>query len=349
MRILLLSSKRISESDGKRERKAFEEMIKVLAACGIHAEHRAVRFEKDFLAAVNFAEPDVVYDALCYSDHADESFRGIQKALREKGYTRIGTGVDSPVRIGSRGELLERWRMKDISTPPSFSVHRSRDGSLDEIDATGQARDFPYSVGLDTGIECRRAGYSSIADSNVELRKKISALSRRFDGILAEKYLGQKKGARFFTVSLIGNGDRAIIMPSELRLAKGAALEFIADRDVARNRAKASSIGDRALEEEIKRFARVAFGAAGVRDFARLDVIRAEGRLYAIDVKVQPTIPDLLFDACAAIAGLDKDQSTIAIFVAGFARLFLEGSAFIAIPSAMRISLPQSVFSVLYG
>lgn len=92
-----------------------------------------------------------------------------------------------------------------------------------------------------------------------------------------------------------------------------------------------------------------AFGAAGVKDFARLELVMVEDRLFALSIKAQPQIPDTIFDACAEIGGLSSRQRTIAIFVAGFARLFIAGKASIVIPSRMRASIPQSDFSILYG
>jgi hypothetical protein len=324
-------------------------MIEALDTAGIDAEHRAIRFEKDLLNAIDHAEPDVVFNALCFSDPAMGLSQGIQKILQDKGFACIGTKADSLAFIDSRDELRDRWRRNGVSTPLSFSIHRLQDGSLDGMDKAGSAKRFPYSIKPNSVIEGSAIRPFSIANSRADLRKKIIALSRRFDGILVEEFLGNKKDARLFTVGMIGNGDRAILMPSELHLAKGKSVESITDRDIARNRAKALPVDDRILERELKRFARAAIHAADVRDFARLNVIHADGKFYAIDILAQPLVPDSLFDACAAIAGLDRNQRTIAIFIAGFARLFLEGSAFIAIPSQMRTSLPQPFFSMLYG
>jgi hypothetical protein len=349
LRVLLISSRRTSEPDTKSEAKTFESMIKALAMAGMEAEHRAIRFEKEFLNAIDQAEPDIVYNALCFYDHADGLSQGIQKILQDRGIACIGTKPDSLVALDSRGELRDRWRRNGVSTPFSFSIRRLQDGSLDGMDKVGSAKRFPYSIKTNSLIEGNAIRPLSISNSGADLRKKAIALSRRSDRILVEEFLGNKKGARLFTVGMIGNGDRAILMPSELYLARGKSIESVSARDIARNRAKVAPIDDKILEGELKRFSRAAIHAADVRDFARLNVIQADGKFYAIDILAQPLVPDSLFDACAAIAGLDQNQRTIAIFVAGFARLFLEGSAFIAIPPQTRTSLPRPFFSMLYG
>jgi hypothetical protein len=236
-----------------------------------------------------------------------------------------------------------------IGSPSSFSVRRSQDGSIEGLERAGAANDFPYAIRPDSGIESRRERYSLIAGSSAELRKKTLRLLRRFDRILVQQCLEAKTDTRFFCVARIGNGDRQVFMPAELHMVKGTLFQSVTARDFVRNRARAEPVSDKRIKDEVLRLARTALDAAEVRDFALLDVMLADGKFIAVDLKAQPRVPDPIFDACASIAGLGEDQRTIAIFIAGFARLFLEGSAFIAIPPGMRASLPTPMFSILYG
>jgi len=129
----------------------------------------------------------------------------------------------------------------------------------------------------------------------------------------------------------------------------GLVTGMVTERDISRHRAIVAPVSDERLRDDLERFARAALEIAGARDFARLDILKVGNRLYALDIKVQPAVPDPLFDACALISGLDANQSVTAMFVAGFARLFLEGVAVIAIPSRLRSMMPKPVFSILYG
>jgi hypothetical protein len=324
-------------------------MVIALEQAGLAARHRTIRFERDLNNEIGFQEPDIVLNALSIGDHTIDQVRGIQRIIQERGYACIGTDVDALNLIDSLGDLQERWRSMGISSPSSFSVRRSQDGSVEGLELAGRANDFPYAIRPDTGIESRRERYSLIAGSSAELRRKILRLLRRCDRIFVQRCLDAKRDTRFFSVARIGNGDRQVLMPLELRMSKGTLFQSVTARDFVRNRASAEPISDKRIKAEVLGLARAALDAAEVRDFARLDVMLADGELMAVDLKAQPRVPDTIFDACASIAGLDEGQRTIAIFIAGFARLFLEGSAFIAIPQGMMASLPTPLFSILYG
>ena len=349
LRVLLLSSRHRFEAENKRDLKLFSKMARALEQAGLAARHRSIRFERDLYNEISFEEPNVVLNALCIADHTIDQVRSIQRIIKERGYACIGTDFDTLNFIDSLGDLQERWRSLGIRSPSSFSVRRSQDGSIEGMEYAGTAIDFPYAIRPDNGIESRRERYSLIAGSSAELRRKIPQLFRRFDRILVQQCLDARRDTRFFCVARIGNGERQVLMPLELHIAKGMLFQSVTARDFVRNRASAEPISDKGTKNELLRLARAALDAAEVRDFARLDVILVDGEFVAVDLKAQPRVPDPIFDACASIGGLDEDQRTIAIFIAGFARLFLEGSAFIAIPPGMRASLPTPLFSILYG
>jgi len=65
-------------------------------------------------------------------------------------------------------------------------------------------------------------------------------------------------------------------------------------------------VNDPILRCELIAFASQAFLSAGVQDYARCDILAAEGRYYAIEINGQPMLPDKWFDACAAGAGLTQ-------------------------------------------
>jgi hypothetical protein len=111
----------------------------------------------------------------------------------------------------------------------------------------------------------------------------------------------------------------------------------------------AHAVEDRKRRGAVERFARAAFDAAGVRDYARCDLILAGGEFSAIEINGQPMVPDPWFEACARGAGLDEIGYLNAIVLAAIARYVREGRRGISIPSAMRELIPIGLYESLCG
>jgi len=349
IRVLIISSRHPTKRENEEEKRKFGRMCNALFLAGLIGEQLTIRSVRDLMGYLQYSEPDVVLNALTFSKNDAETFQDVMELLRERNYGCIGTSAEALTLIGSKDDLRDLWWRSDIRIPPYFSIRRTEDGSIADKDWTESARNFPYLVRPGTGAESDDPRFHAIAESAAELRMRIGALMLTFDNVLVEEFLGNEKDARRFAVGWIGNKDRSIVMPSELRLSDGLVTGMVTERDISRHRAIVAPVSDERLRDDLERFARAALEIAGARDFARLDILKVGNRLYALDIKVQPAVPDPLFDACALISGLDANQSVTAMFVAGFARLFLEGVAVIAIPSRLRSMMPKPVFSILYG
>jgi D-alanine-D-alanine ligase-like ATP-grasp enzyme len=140
---------------------------------------------------------------------------------------------------------------------------------------------------------------------------------------LVERYIGGK-GAREFTVALIG-GDAPRFGAAEIIKPAGSVCVTAADKD--RGLAAPRPIADAELGGRVAAAAARAIAAAGVRDYARCDLILSGGELQALEVNGQPMLPDPWFDACAAAAGLDAAGYVAAIAGAALARRGASGAA----------------------
>jgi|GEM_PF-5939974 D-alanine-D-alanine ligase-like ATP-grasp enzyme len=324
-------------------------MSDTLFLAGLIGEHLMVRTLRDLTEQLRYSEPDVVINALSFPETDAKTFQTANELLQGRNFGSIGTNADALVLVNTKDRLRDLWWRSDIRTPSSFSLGWNGDDSIAEMDWLESANSFPYTVKPGPGPDSDDPGFAAVVSSSAELREKAGALLRRFDSVRIEQFLGNREDLRWFSVGSIGNKDRSIVMPAEIGLSGGITMNTVTERDISRHRVTIAPILDKKLRDEVERFAREAIEAPGVKDFARLDLLMSSAKLYAFDLKVQPEVPDLLFEACARLAGLDANQCMTAIFVAGFARLFLEGFAHIPIPSRLRNMVPRSIFPILYG
>lgn len=348
LRVLIISSRHSSTRRNEEEKKKFDKMSDTLFLAGLIGEHLMVRTLRNLMEQLRYSEPDVVINALSFSEMDAKTFQAANDLLQGRNFGCIGTNADALVLVNSKDSLRDLWWRSDIRIPPSFSLGRTRDGSMAEMDWLESMKSFPYTVKPGPGPGSDDPGFTAVVNSGAELREKAGALLRRFDSVQVEQFLGNREDLRWFTVGSIGNKDRSIVMPAEIWLSGSMTMDAVTERDISRHRATIVPVVDGKLRDEVESFAREAIEAAGVKDFARLDLLMSGEKLYALDLKVQPEIPDPLFEACARLAGLDANQCMTAIFVAGFARLFFEGFALIPIPSRLRNMVPRSIFSILY-
>jgi hypothetical protein len=129
-------------------------------------------------------------------------------------------------------------------------------------------------------------------------------------------------------------------MPSEIRLRDERPIRVVTREDRERGQTRALPILEAAERSRIGAFAKRAFEASGVRDYARCDIIEEGGRLFALEVNGQPRMPDPWFEACASGAGLDSDQYVAAIILAALHRYSSAGIRRAEVPPGLRAMLP---------
>ena len=135
-------------------------------------------------------------------------------------------------------------------------------------------------------------------------------------------------------------------MPTEIQLKQKKRVRLITTADKEQHRTQTVPVKGKVLREKLSGFAKQAFSSAGVSDYARLDMIMANGALYAIEINGLPMIPDKWFEACAKGVRLSEDQYLNAIFLSCILRNQAKAKK-IRVPVEMRRMLPQQVFASL--
>jgi D-alanine-D-alanine ligase-like ATP-grasp enzyme len=346
LRALILSNRRGEAS--RRDEARFGSFASALALGGIKAVHRFVDTVGELDSCLGSERPDIVFSA-AYSVAPDIDVAGRLEGLS---VPFVGSSPEALRLVLSKAALKDRWRERGIPTPEYFSVARpgaALDGAL------ARASRFPYIVKPAREGNSRGIGPGSVVFCESELRDKVVSLIALYGEVLVESYLGDDPGMREFTVAMLGPGRGGLYLPAEIRLERAAGLgkapRVVTTADKDSGAARALPVEEPLLRAELSSLAERACAAAGVRDYARCDIIRSRGTCYAIEINGEPMVPDPWFEACAAGAGLDPDQYLLAIFFAALARLERAGGrgevlrASIARPAmdAMGAALPPDI------
>jgi D-alanine-D-alanine ligase-like ATP-grasp enzyme len=206
-----------------------------------------------------------------------------------------------------------------------------------------RAADFPYIVKPDRENENPGIRARSIAYDAGALAASIDSALEECDELLVEHFVGGSS-SREYTVAMIGSGDRALMLPAEIRLKGSRPIKVATREDRARGLAVVSPV-EGAERERIGEFAERALAAAGLRDYARCDLIEEKGSLFALEADGQPPLPDPWFDSCAAGAGLGGDLYVAAIALAALYRGSKAGSGRLALPREALSLLPDRVLA----
>jgi len=244
--------------------------------------------------------------------------RSLYGALAASGLPFVGSSARSLELLGSKSKLGKLWAARGIAAPSYFLVRRTRPGSVSGRRCIALAKDFPYIIMPDredvrSGIDALSIAYDSRA-----LASSVDAGLEEHDALVVEHFLGGF-GAREYTVAMIGNGKEALFLPAEVKLKEERPIGEVTREDRLRGLAKAVSVeGEK--RELLADFTRRALAAASARDYARCDLIEVEGRVYALDAKGLPPMPDPWFEECAAGAGLGPNKYITAIFKTALSR-----------------------------
>jgi D-alanine-D-alanine ligase-like ATP-grasp enzyme len=244
--------------------------------------------------------------------------RGLLDLLEKERAPLVGSPSSVLELCRSKSRLKRAWEDREIPSPSFFRVRRTRTGAVSGRRQIGAAADFPYIVKPDRGDEKRGARARSIAFDPGSLAACIDSGLEECDELLVEHFVFGAS-SREYSVAMIGSGDRALMLPAEMRLGEERPIKVVTREDRERGLALAVPV-EGAERERVGAFASRVFAAVGVRDYARCDLIGDAGRLYALDVNARPPLPDPWFESCAAGTGLDEDRYVAAVALAAFAR-----------------------------
>jgi D-alanine-D-alanine ligase-like ATP-grasp enzyme len=344
LKVLLVCHPRVEKVTDDQRR--FADLALELAKGGVEATVASI-FEYDqFLTVLDQEKPDIVFPAIYFVKQPGGEKINITKLLDEWRMPYIGSDARTLELVLVKSALKQLWQQNQVSTP-EFCVIRKDVGLQEKIDRLLEAAQFPLIIKPDTEGNSRGLDESSIVCSEDRLITKAKALLKFYDQILVERYLGAAPDFREYTIALIGNGQRALFMPAQIKLKVMRKPRIVTTQDKDRHNTFAIPVCEPEIRDSLIAFGREAFAIAGVRDYARLDVMHVNGKFYAIEINGQPMIPDKWFEACAQGVGLNKTQYLNAILFAGIQRNIHAGYHHLKVPEMLNKLLPEEIKSIL--
>jgi D-alanine-D-alanine ligase-like ATP-grasp enzyme len=267
---------------------------------------------------VQAVSPDIVFCAAHSMRGADGSLYGTHSVLDDAEVAYVGAPQAALDLALSKPAMKEAW--KDASVPtPEWAVFPASGGPREFLSTQIPAPWIvkPAGEGNSRGIERSsvvRGGQKNLSDQIERIR------SKGFDAIV-EHYLGDAPDFMEFTVAMIGEPETACFLPVQIDLRRARGPRVVTFRDKADGVAVAVPVESLERRIALRAFARRAVMNSGLRDYARCDVVFAEGRYQALEVNGQPMIPDPWFEACGLAAGLEANDTLALIFGAALRRL----------------------------
>ncbi|MBN1544036.1 hypothetical protein JW898_01085 [Candidatus Woesearchaeota archaeon] len=322
--------------------KTYQRMIEALRVGGIDAEYRFVTSTPALLGDLKEVSPDLVFSGAYYTFNDDGSVSGkVHEILAGEGVPFVGSDQQSLDLVLDKTALKDVWRSQGIPTPAYFRIC-----SGSEIPEQG----FPFIIkpsreGGSRGIDERSVVYTK----EDLLRVSENLRANGFEELFAEQYLGRER--KEFTVAVIGRGERKIVGPSEMIITKEGEKPLVITKKM-KDCAPGTSIFEPepvkpgGLQNILMELSGRMYDAAGMRDYARCDVIMGEdGMLYGIEINGQSVIENY-FPTGMRCRDMDYAATINAIFLAAISRNIREGHA-LCIPEDMKKVMPSAVYDLL--
>lgn len=332
------------EARREHDEERFSRFARALESAGLGASVAPFSRVDELAAAARDAKADLVYSAAHAALAADGSRVGVHGFLESLGLPFVGS-PEAAVRLAlDKAALKSAWHGAGVATPAWLVSGDDDELIMDDLPPAA----FPFIVKPALEGNSRGISRESVVRDAASLRARVDVVKREFGKTLVERFL-EGPDRREFTVAMLGNGPHALVLPAELRFRETVDPPLITTGDKDGHRTRALPVGDVELSAGLVAFARRAFAAAGVRDYARGDFILSNGRLYAIEVNGQPMVPDAWFEACARGFGLDERGYLVAIVLAALARLAASGRRLSVDAAALRLALGDEAFERMVG
>jgi D-alanine-D-alanine ligase len=344
MNALIVGQKAQGIDEITMEKQRLSRMVEGLHHGGIDAQHSMVETVSGMKDLLCEFKPDLVFSAAYAARDAQGGRRILNGLFEQEQIAYIGSDEATLALALSKAALKDRWKAANILTPEYFVVRKTPDGVIYGMDTAAGADNFPYILKPSKEGNSRGISQKSIVSDSHALLEGVLAMLSTYDEILIEKYLGEDKHLREFTVAMIGNDRHRLILPCEIVLNRKNGRRVITTADKDEGGTQVFAVEDLVLRQTLASLAEKAFSVAGMRDYARLDVLCSNEQLYAIEINGQPMVPDRWFDACARGVWLDTDQYLNAIFLAGIVRNIQNGHEHLQIPGKMVEILPGNIY-----
>lgn len=346
MKTVLIGMSRSSERYDEAAAQRIQTTSRALRDGGIEVIPIENSSEKSLETRLSQIRPELVFSTEYHTFEDPRGATNINGWLDAMGYSYIGSPETVLELVLSKADLKAAWRRAGVRTPWSFLVKRLGNGSVAGWDGISAAREFPYIIKPSGEGNSRGIGEDSVVFTRQEMLAVIENRLEMFDELLVERFLGCYEDIREFTVSMIGSGNRMLLMPAEIKLKVSKEVRVITTSDKDDHLTQAQPVLQAELKQALSAFAGSALRVAGVRDYARCDIILAGDNLYAIEINGQPMVPDKWFGSGAWGAGMDESQYLNAILLAGLSRCSRKDSR-LSIPEQMSQALPETIFSYI--
>ncbi|MEA5077148.1 MAG: hypothetical protein VB013_01140 [Anaerolineaceae bacterium] len=329
-----------------KNEQSFTNMIHSLALGGISARYTPMYKERQLLDILTREKVDIAFSADYYLTNSANEKVNIHRIFEEHHVSYVGSSPEVLELVLSKTNLKQVWQKKGIQTPEFYLLRADQPEKETDV-LLARLKKFPYILKPDREGNSRGLSERCVVYDQETLQTRARQMLKDFSTLLVEHFLGDAPDLREFTVAMIGNPPDRLLMPARIRLKNKKPVRVITTADKDNHNTTASPVADESIKERLIQFVGPAFDAAGVRDYARCDVLYANDQFYAIEINGQPMIPDKWFEACCKDACLDHDQYLNAIFLAGIVRNQLNGTLKTKIPTLIKQCLPESVFNAL--
>lgn len=318
MKILLLSSKDTERYGGSQPHK-YRKMVTALEAGGFSVIHRFVTTKDDLFRQRAKEKPDLVFSGVDSTQDSDGN-QSIADILDVEGVPYVGSNSKGLKAVLHKDIAKRLWEANGIKTPEFFVFNTSG-----KIKGNGNIHqeDFPLIVkpicmGGSRGITDESVVYN-VEELSCQVEKIIEQFSHQ--RVLVEKFLSD---CREFTVSIIGNGQDMMVMPSELVPQNGkrplVLTHEIKDEEPSNRLVEPEFVMQKSLNRRLSIFAAKMFDICGLRDYARVDIMMDnEDLLYAIEINGQTVFESYFLSGPRGI-GMDYNATVNAVIYASILR-----------------------------
>jgi D-alanine-D-alanine ligase len=323
----------------------FSLMADTLQQCGVQVLNEYIQDQEELAHTLRQFNPDMVFASDYYLENAARQRSNIHTLLEKAHIPYVGSTAETLELVLSKFALKQKWEKNGVNTPTGFWA--TRNPQTDQLDEAIEAAEYPYILKPNREGNSRGLDESSIVFNQLQLERKTNRLLQEYPGILIESYLGVVNDIREFTVAMIGNQGNRLLMPAEITLKVKKKLRLITTQDKDEHFTLAEPVLEETLKNNVSDFAEKAFDVAGVRDYARCDILMIKHKFYAIEINGQPMIPDRWFETCSYSQGLREKQYLPAIILAAIERYRLTGDVDWPIPAQLYGHLPESALESL--
>jgi len=356
MRLLLVTARSaVDGADTGRTRTL--ELARALEDYGVECSPVEASTVDDVVAMAQGWKAGMVFCVPSHLPNAEGGRRCVHAVLDAERIPYVGSGADVIEMALSKPAMKARWRGLGITTPDWY-VFRKGGGAVSvggsaTTDDGPEFDDIAFGDGRAWMVKPTAEGNSrgitrdSVVRSTDALRARVSSLLESFDAVMVERFLGTASPSREFTAAMVGSGARRLVMPLAIGFTDGRRLRVVTSGDKDGHRTALSPIEPSTLADHVRDFTRQALDAAGVRDYARVDIMEEDGTLYAIEVNGQPMVPDRWFEACARPFGLGGSGYLAAIVLAAALRYDAAGATPLLVDARLRAAVPPAVLAEL--